>query len=148
MIDKHKTQLNQLQRLIDAVDSVASDMGSPPPGEFLATVMAGTDPRPIEAPLYALVKRIAFREFSGQGDAFPTPEEWSMITETVLSTDEYKQSRVTLDQSLRASERLMEYLHAKMKSIEVSGAMNVRVEVAPLTGADLDEFKARFDNEF
>jgi len=148
MIDKHSTQMNQLQRLIKEVDTVASDKGSPAPGEFLARVMAGEDPRPIDAPLYALVKRIAFREFSGQGDAYPTPDEWSLITEVVLSTDEYKQARVGVEQSLRAAEKLMEYLHAKMKSVEVQGQLDVRLEVVPLTGDDLTEFKARFDDEF
>jgi hypothetical protein len=148
MIEKQSTQLNQLQRLIDEVDRVATESGAPAPGEFLARVMAGEDPRPLDSPLYTLVKRIAFREFSGQGESFPTPEEWSTVVCMVLDSDEYQRARVTMDQSIKAGERLMEYLHAKMRSIEVQGNLGIKLEVKPLTGEDLDAFKERFNDEF
>ena len=148
MIEKQSTQLNQLQRLIDEVDRVAIESGSPAPGEFLARVMAGEDPRPLDSYLYTLVKRIAFREFSGSGENYPTPEEWATVVETVLGSDEYRKAPITIDQSLRATEKLMEYLHAKMRSIEVQGNLGIRLEVKPLTGEDLDKFKEKFDEEF
>lgn len=140
-------QYIQLRRLIDDVDRVATEKGIPAPGEFLAMIMAGQDPRPMDSPLYELVKRIQFREFAG-GDAYPTPAEWSDIIDMVLNSDEYRRSRIGIEQSLRASEKLMEYLHAKMKAVEVSGGLDVKLEVTPLTGDELDAFKAKFEDEF
>ena len=148
MMDKSSVQLNQLQRLINDVDKVAKESGAPAPGEFLARVMSGEDPRPIDSPLYGLVKRIGFREFHNQGDPYPTPEEWGMICEMVLGSDEYQKSRVDIDQSLNAASRLMEYLHAKMKRVEIQGGLDIQIEVKPLTGADLDAFHERFSNDF
>lgn len=146
-VKEQKTQMGQLQRLIDEVDKVARERGAPAVGEFLATVMTGKDPRPVESPLFSLVKKIAFREFVG-GESFPTPEEWAAIVGEVLGSGLYERANVDIGLSTRAAERLMEYLHAKMKAIEVNANVDARIEVVPLTGADLDAFKERFEDEF
>lgn len=140
--------MNQLQRLIDDVDKVAKEQGSPPPGEFLAHVMTGHDPRPVEAPIYALVKKIAFREFTDTGEAFPTPDEWALIVEIILGSGEYDKAPVSIEHSMRATEKLMEFLHAKMKRVEVQGALDVQLKVEPLTGDDLEAFRAKFQSDF
>lgn len=146
-VKEQKTQMGQLQRLIDEVDRVSRERGAPGVGEFLATVMSGKDPRPVESPLFSMVKKISFREFTG-GEAFPTPHEWEAITTEVLGSGRYERAFVDIGLSTRAAEKLMEYLHAKMKAIEVNANVNARVEVVPLTGDELDAFKERFEDEF
>lgn len=148
MIDKQSIQMNQLQRLIEDVDKVAQEHGSPPPGEFLANVMAGRDPRPVDSPLFTLVKGIAYREFTGAGDPFPSPDEWQLIVEIVLGSEDYQKAPVSIEHSMRAGEKLMEYLHAKMKRVEVQGALDVQLRVEPLTGDDLEAFRERFNKDF
>lgn len=137
----------RLRDLIKQVSKVADETGALPPGEFLATVAAGIDPRPIDSPLYTIVHRIASRGFSG-GDPMPTMDEWMNIQEIVLNSGEYKKSRVSIEQSLQAATKLMDFLHAKMKAVELTGDLDVKLEVKPLTGADLDAFKERFEDEF
>ena len=148
MIEKQTTQINQLQRLIDEVDKVARDRGAPAVGEFLATVMSGKDPRPVESPLYALVKRITFREFTIGGDPFPTPDDWIAIVTEVLGSGLYEKAFVDIGLSTRAAEKLMEYLHAKMKSVEVNATVDARIHITPLTDDELDGFRERFNDEF
>lgn len=147
MTPKRAIQIEQLHKLMEDVERVSKRQGSPSPGEFLATVMSGQDPRPMDSPLYELVRKIALREFTG-GDPHPSEEEWTTIQTMVLDSDLYKASRVPIEQSLTAAQKLMEYLHAKMKAVEVSGGLDVKVEVKPLTGDELDAFKERFDDEF
>ena len=148
MKPKPKTQLDQLQRLIREVDRVSADMDVPPPGEFLATVMAGRDPRDMDSPLYTLVQKIALRAFqTGQND-MPEESEWAAIKSLVLETDHYRQARVSIEQSIQAATKLMEYLHAKMKAVEMTGGVGVQLDVKPLTGDDVKAFKERFEDEF
>ena len=147
ILNKKAVQLEQLQRLISDVERVTIEKGSPAPGEFLASVMSGFDPRNIESPLYDIVRKISLREFTG-GDPLPTMGEWTEISSIVLSDSQYRKARVPIEQSLQAAQRLMDFLHAKMKAVEVSGSMDVTLEVKPLSGADLDAFKERFENEF
>ena len=144
---KQEVQLNQLQRLIDQVGKTSKDLGGVLPGEFLASVMSGKDPRPMDSPLYKLVRKIALREFSG-GDPMPTPEEWEQIRTIVLESGLYRAARVPIEQSLAAAQKLMEFLHARLKAVEISGGLGVQMEVKPLTGAALDAFKKRFEDEF
>lgn len=147
MKPRQKLQLDRLNALIEQVDRVSDERGSMPVGEWLATVMSGLDPRPINSPLYDLVRKSAMREYTG-GDPRFTDEECELIRHLVLETDEYKHARVTLDQSMSAANKLMDFLHAKMKAVEVSGGLDVRLEIQPLTEAELDAFRARFDDEY
>jgi len=139
--------MNQLARLIDEVDKVTQERGAPAVGEFLASVMTGQDPRPVDSPLFAMVKRISFREFTG-GEAFPTLEEWTTLVSMVLGSGLYERAPVSIEQSQRAAEKLMEYLHAKMKALEVSTTLDAKIQVVPLSGTDLDDFHERFNDEF
>jgi len=138
---------SQLEKLIKSVDSTATELAAPDVPSFLTSVMAGTDPRDIDSELYTLVKRIVFREFTG-GSPQPDSDEWTQIVNIVLNSGRYQKSPVDINQSQAAANKLMDFLHAKMKALEITGDMNVKVEIEPLTGKALDEFKSRFDDEF
>lgn len=144
---KQKTQLERLAELIDDVDQVCLEKGTPSPGAFLATVMSGEDPRPVESELFTLVKRIAFRDLMG-GDPFPTKEEWVQVMNIVMGSDAYVKTPLDASMSVRAAEKLMDFLHAKMKAIELSGATTHLVKVEPLSPAEVDLFTERFQDEF
>lgn len=147
MAEKYKTQLSQLEKLIKEVEDVATAEKGPAVGEFLASLMMGKDPRNIPSTLYLMIKRISMREWEG-GKSFPTPEEWEMIVTEVLGSGNYEKASVDIEMSQRAAAELMKYLHAKMKSVEVSGNINNTHVVTVLDGKDYDEFKERFKNEF
>jgi len=144
---KQKTQLEQLAKLVEEVDDVCLETGTPSPGAFLATVMAGEDPRPVESELFKLVKRIAYRDLMG-GDPFPSKEEWLELVSIVLGSDAYVKTPLDASMSVRAAEKLMDFLHAKMKAVELSGATTHLVKVEPLTAEEVDLFRERFNDEF
>jgi hypothetical protein len=143
--DKPTTQLKQLHTLIEQVEVTTKSLGGQLPGAFLASVMSGYDPREVDSPLFTLVKKISFRDLEG-GENFPTPEEWLAVSEEILSGG-YERARVPVEQSQRAAEKLMEFLHAKMKAVELSGQVETVVKVEPLTGEELERFRERFNRD-
>lgn len=143
--DKHTTQYHQLQSLIEQVDGTTKELGGQLPGAFLASIMSGYDPREIDSPLFTITKKISFRDLEG-GENFPTKEEWDAISTIILSGG-YEKTRVPVEHSQRAAERLMEFMHAKMKAIELSGNLDMVVKVEPLTGEELDRFHERFNRD-
>lgn len=150
MTAKATIQYEQLSKLIQQVDKTTGEAGAPGVGEFLACIMTGRDPRPIDSPLFTLVKRIAMRQYdmSIMSASMPNEFEWSEIVNIVLNSGLYQKAFVDVKQSQQAAEKLMEYLHAKMKSVELSGSIDHHIKIEPLTGRALEAFKDRFEEEY
>lgn len=108
---------------------------------FLESVMTGQDPRQLSS-IYELILEI---------DAFTGGEigsgDWADIVDHV--TSRYKYHVVPMSESMTAAKTLAEYLHAKRKSIEITGVdLDSNVSVNPLTADEIELFKEKFNDEF
>jgi len=140
---------DRVRALLADVEAACEATGAPSPGEFLARAMAGEDPRPLDGELFMLVKRIAFREFDpAGGEPYPTREEWDRIIEIVIGSGLYNVDRVSFRDSMRAAENLMEFLHAKMKAIELSGSVGVDLTIHPLTDDEVKTFAQWYNDRY
>lgn len=125
------------------IQSVCGDDLTAEPAKFLASLMAGRDPRERESDLYRLIKQIRDEERK------PKKDEWTRICQMVLYTDLYRPVPVSLDESHKAARQLMEYLHAKKKSVSVRGKIAHKVyKVTDLSPDEIAEFEAWFTSEF
>lgn len=112
---------------------------------FLQSISQGQDPRNLSE-IYKLVCEID--EFR---DGAVAPEDWADVVDLVSSR--YKYTKVTLRESIDASRTLAEYLHAKRKSVEISGDGNLGStsgsgELEPLTEDEMEIFWEKFDERF
>ncbi len=110
---------------------------------FLAELMSGQDPRPGQTSrLYELVKR-------NRNDDTPSPEDWGEIVEIVTSDDRFKRDFVPAEVSFQAATKLMDFLYAKRKAVEISGHLSASVAVTePLTVEEIERFEETFFAEF
>jgi hypothetical protein len=131
MNDKKEKQESLKQR----INNLCKQTNTPLPAEFLASVMAGIDPRKEEGSLFKLINKIAL---SGRQ---PTREQWEMVCDIVLSTDAYMKDRIDSVTSIKAAEKLIEFLEPKLKAVELSGTLNHNVSVAPMTKEQVKQFK-------
>lgn len=114
------------------------------PAEFLAEVAAGRDPRAIKSSLYRLVK-----EIDEEGLDTPTPEDWDIIRFLVLESGLYKKQPVSLDVSMAAANKLIDFLHPKQKSVELDGKIDATVKVLPaLSEEEIRAFNKVFNRQY
>jgi hypothetical protein len=137
----------RLEELRNQVADLCSRTEVPEPGEFLASLMSGVDPRKRDPLLRSLVLA-AVREAGGDRSVPPSPEDWSDIADLVLDSGMYDSEPVPLETSYQAATKLMEYLHAKLKSVEVSADVNLSAAVVPLTDEEIERFKRIWDSRF
>jgi hypothetical protein len=105
--------------------------------------MAGQDPRPgNSSELWDLVA-------SSQTKERPSAATWARIVEIVLGDDRYRRDFVDSTASIKAAEKLMDFLFAKRKAVEVTGHLTASVAVTqPLTVEEIEKFEERFCDEF
>ncbi|NIV93754.1 hypothetical protein GWN42_13395 [candidate division KSB1 bacterium] len=105
--------------------------------------MSGQDPRPGQVSrLYQLIKR-------NRNSQTPDPDDWAELVELVLSDDRFKRDFLPADVSIAAATKLMDFLYAKRKAVEISGHLSASVAVTqPLTVEEIEEFNEKFCAEF
>lgn len=124
----------------EQIDEVCDANGISEPLSFLASLMAGKDPRS-KSEIWDLIQVIEDENF---GDA-PSDEQWSEVVKIVEK--EYEQEPVDLMTSQKAANTLAEYRHSKRKSIELTtGGGNI--EVPELTDKEFDMFEEWFNDQF
>lgn len=136
------TKKENKDTLKQRINNLCKQTNTPLPAEFLASVMAGIDPRKEEGSLYKLVNRIAL---SGKR---PNKEQWETICEIILSTDAYMKDRVDSATSIKAAEKLIEFLEPKLKAVELSGTLNHNVAVVPMTKEQVKQFKEFWKEQY
>ena len=135
--------MDESKNIRDMIYSVCGDGIAAEPAKFLASLMAGKDPRDKDSKLYQLIKQIR------DEDRKPKRDEWITICNMVLATDLYRPVPVSLTDSHKAASQLMEYLHAKKKSVSIRGKIaHKHVMVKPLDPDEIEEFEAWFTSEF
>lgn len=140
---------DSLPKLRNAVSQACQHYGVPNPALFHAAVMAGKDPRPMEPPLVALVRKIAHREFDEDGgDPFPTEDEWRDLEQEVLGSGLYTFAPVSLQESHKAAHKLMDFLHKNQKQITADIKDAEMEEPADLTDADIIRVRKILDDVF
>lgn len=128
----------RLDQLRDQVAALCEGEQIPEPGEFLASLMSGRDPRNRPALLYNVVNKIAM----DRGPLSPPDvDEWEMICDLVLNSGLYQTEPVPLETSVKAAEKLMDFLHAKLKAVELTADIEVTTKVIPLTDEEIERFK-------
>lgn len=124
----------------EQVSEVCEAQGVSEPLNFLASIMAGKDPRAISR-VWELVQAIEEENF---GDV-PTDDQWEELISIVEK--DYEPAPVDLITSQKAATTLAEYRHPKRKSIELSGEHG-KVEVPELTNSEFDLFEEWFNDQF
>lgn len=124
----------------DEIDEICSAKGAKEPLEFLASLVAGHDPR-LLSDVYIMASNIEEDNF---GDP-PDPEQWEELLQLIKR--QYKHSPVPVGISKSAATTLAEYQHAKRKSIELHTS-GEHVQVEPLTAEELDLFEEWFNAQF
>lgn len=136
---------HKLQELRTIIKSSMKKWDSDPgdPAEFLAEIVAGRDPRPLDTSLYELIKDLDAE------DEMPSKDEWAIIKHMVLHTDKYKRERVSVEESTKAAMKLMEFLHPKQKSVEIEGTLHHEHKILPtLNKKEMKAFKKVFEDLF
>jgi len=137
----------RLDQLRERVSRLCDRTDVPEPGEFLASLMSGSDPRRRDPLLRSLVLAVV-RESGGDQSIPPNSEDWSEIVSLVLDSGLYETEPVPLEVSTAAARELLQYLEAKLKAVEVSGDLDVNLRVVPLTDDEIKRFKGIWDGQF
>jgi len=135
----------QLDKLRDEVSRLCERTDVPEPGEFLASLMSGTDPRPRSNLLFKYIKNIV--DELGP-EVPPTPDEWEFIVDIILNSGLYENEPVSLDVSVQSANKLMDFLHAKLKAIELNAEIDINARVVPLSDDEIKRFKEVWDSRF
>ncbi len=108
----------------------------------LEAIMNGQDPRSFSG-IYELIIEV---DSFNDGDVHAS--DWQDIVDYALNHSKYKP--VTLSESSSAAKTIAEYLHAKRKSLEMSGGSSGinNINNDPLTEEEIDLFKETFNDEF
>lgn len=130
----------RLDSLRERVEQLCGRVNVPTPGEFLASIMSGVDPRPRCPLLVHYVRQIR--------DEVPQKDDWDFIRDLILDSGKYDKEPVTLEESIKAAEKLMDFLHAKLKAVEIQQDINMQVQVAPLTDDEIRRFKMIWSERF
>lgn len=128
----------KLDKLRDSVAQLCKSTEVPEPGEFLTSLMGGLDPRPRSNLLHAYVSEIT--------DDRPSVEDWEFIRDIILGSGLYLHEPVSLDTSVKAAEKLMDFLHAKLKAIELQSDVTHQINVTPLTADEIRLFKETWES--
>lgn len=129
--------------MVSEISEFCDSEGVANPARFLAEVMAGKDPRNRVSRLWEIVTRA-----ENENRRF-TDAESEEIRGLVLSNDAYRGELVSLTESIKAAEKLCEYLYAKKKALEVSGHMTATVAVTePLSVDEIKQLNEIFLTDF
>ena len=143
MVDKKKKPFKHSMGMRWEIEKFLQDRNMPVPHLFLASIMAGVDPRPDKSQIFEMVKEMAAEE---DLDGKPDADAWELLKALVFAN--YQKESVVLGDSIGASKELLQYMYPKKKAIEVSGEMGHLVKVVPLTKEEVDTFEKRFLDEF
>jgi hypothetical protein len=143
MADKKKKPSKHSMGMRWEIEKYLQDINIPVPHLFLASIMAGIDPRPDKSQIFELVKEMAAEE---DLDGKPDADAWEALK--LLVFNEYQKESVVLGDSIGASKELLQYMYPKKKAIEVTGEMGHLVKVVPLTKEEVDTFEKRFVEDF
>lgn len=134
-MDSKKLTTKQFRQMIE--NGQASD-----PLIFLEALMNGQDIRKTSK-IHEMVSDIV--DFNG--DEPPSPDEWRELVEAI--DKEFRYDTVGLSVAFQAAKTLAEYIHPKLKNLNVSGeiANGERLSTA-LTEEEIELFKERFNDEF
>lgn len=144
ILDSGQRRLN-LKNLTEEIAKLCKRFDCPEPGTFLGHVMAGFDPR--ESNVLARFLRRTIDK-AGRPERLKLSkaqtEKLYLILDTFPNFD-----NVDLATSIEAAKQLMQFLYAKMKTVEVSGEMKAAVgTVDKMTKKDFKEFLETFDKEY
>lgn len=103
----------QYLEIIERVETLAGELGIPDPLSYHMVRASGRDPRPMDSPLLALVRDIAYRAFEDDGDPLPTEGEWQEIVNEVLGSALYKQARVSSKESAESMNKVFDIIYAR-----------------------------------
>ena len=136
---------DDITSLRNAIAGVCEYYKVPDPARWLAVLMTGQDPRPMEAPILDMVRR----EFDEEGGTpFPDHGEWGAIVDHVLSSGLYENARVPLQDSLKAAQKLMDFLHKHQKQVTAEVQDISRTEPSDITDADVIRVRKIFNDVF
>lgn len=143
------TSPDNIQSLRKAIAGVCKHYQVPDPARWLATIMTGQDPRPLDAPILDMVRKIVYREFDEEGgEPFPDTAEWAELVEHVLSSGLYEKARVPLQESHKAAQKLMDFLHKNQKQVTAEITEVEAKEPADLTDADIIRIRKILNDVF
>lgn len=109
---------------------------------FLESVMNGQDPRR-HSRAYELMQDIL--QFSEDG--LPTPEDWNELCDVIEA--DYRYHVVSINESTSAARTLTEYLHPKLKSLQIEeSGLNKSSAAGDLTAEEIQLFKEKFNEGF
>lgn len=120
-------------------------LGTPEPHLFLCEIIAGVDPRGARGALHAAVVRALDTE---DARGLPEADAWAVVRDIVLGNPCYQGEWVSLADSIAAARELMQYLHPKLKSSEVTAKITGTLGHVALTPSEIDEFNRRFLHDF
>jgi hypothetical protein len=121
---------------------------APGPVEFMASVLAGIDPRKDLSELFELVRDIQER-IDTDLDVKPTAHEWDMVYELITKSGLYERQPVHLKESLDVAKELTKYLHPQLSKQQVqSQILQVQVKPVELSDDQLDKVLDWFDDTF
>ena len=127
-------------RLLVRVRQRCKELGISEPIDYLTEVMAGHDPRVQTSELYEAVKDI--------GDLAPTQDQWDHLRDVVMMNPAYHVEPVEAETSIKAAEKIMEFVHPKLKAVDVQAKVAAAHVVVPLTKEEITDFDSWFNSEF
>ena len=151
MVARYKNPTNLID-LRQSVESICRKYKVPDPARFLASLMSGIDPRPVDAPIKQMIQQIVHQD-SADSDVFklrlPDEHEWKTIVAHVLKSGNYEHDTIGVQESLKAAQKLMDFLHKQQKSsVSDSDVSTLEYHISEITEDDVKRVKEIFDDVF
>lgn len=128
--------------LTENVQKICKELGCPEPAEFLTYIACGVDPREVNSLyryLHTLKKKIGEKRISRKQQ----DKIFALLEETPSFDPVY------LSESIAAATKLLEYLYAKQKAVEVTGSVGAIVgNIEKMDSKGIKQLKTLFDKEF
>jgi hypothetical protein len=142
-IEKSGSKRVNTRNLTKRVHKICKELGCPEPAEFLAYVVGGVDPRNVSS-LYRYLHTLKNKV----GDKGISRKQWTKILELLEETPTSFEP-IYLSESIQAANKLLEYLYAKQKAVEVTGSVGAIVgNVEKMDAKEIRQMKEIFDREF
>ena len=128
-----------IAELKEQLERILLQLGIPSSMAFLTSVMAGRDPRPMEAPIKEMVRKPHMEFLDGARETpNPTDDEWLEISDHVLSSGLYDQARVPFRDSVFAAKEVARYTTpVQRQEVVVQGSVGP-VELPEITEAEAE----------
>lgn len=124
----------------EKVENLCKELNTVDPISFLTNIMSGKDPRRVSL-VYLKIK--ALEEEYGE----EPPDEWDWLELIDLIKREYQFSIVDIGKSQDAAKQLLEYMHPKRKSVDVTDTTK-EVMTSSLNPREIKLLRKEFDLEF